>query len=222
MATDPAAKSGQNHHYHATARIWSTYIDDRLLRLVYLCSLSSSSSFARTAGCQRQLGPGGAAAQLQLRPPAQQGGPLPTLGPLQDRQGQEDPLQAQHQREWVTFLGLKYILYLYVLLTSGQFHKNTDSRNASTQAFGNPDSPFYVIGPELLQFFSWRIQEYGFYGIGHLMREFFSWRIRRIRIPQKSFENSDSQMLELKNCGNPYFYGIGRWSTSAPPSGCQL
>ena len=98
------------------------------------------------------------------------------------------------------------------LNTSGQFHKNTDSRNASTQAFGNPDLSFYVIGPELLQFFSWRIREYRFYGIGRLMREFFSWGIRRIRIPKKSFENPDSRMHELKNCGNPYFYGIGRWN----------
>ena len=45
------------------------------------------------------------------------------------------------------------------------------------------------------------------------MREFFSWGIRRIRIPKKSFENPDSRMLEVKNCWNPYFYGIGRANT---------
>ena len=50
-------------------------------------------------GCQRELGPRGAAAQLQLRSAAEQGRPLPTLGTLQDRQGQENHLQAQHQRE---------------------------------------------------------------------------------------------------------------------------
>ena len=50
-------------------------------------------------GCQRELGPRGAAAQLQLRSAAEQGRPLPTLGALQDRQGQEDHLQAQHQCE---------------------------------------------------------------------------------------------------------------------------
>ena len=50
-------------------------------------------------GCQRELGPRGAAAQLQLRSAAEQGRPLPTLGTLQDRQGQEDHLQAQHQCE---------------------------------------------------------------------------------------------------------------------------
>ena len=40
----------------------------------------------------------------------------------------------------------------------------------------------------------------------------------RIRIPKFFFENMDSRIPQLKDSGNPDFYGIGRWSQNSAKS----
>ena len=92
----------------------------------------------------------------------------------------------------------------------GQFHKNMDSRNSSTQAFGNPDSQNFFWEFWFSEFSNWRIPASNVQFHKIRIPESFSWRIAVILVQLHKKANPDSQILELKHCGNPYFYGIDR------------